>query len=128
MKTTLMLRALVTIALGVLATGAAAQVMPAPAAEVPMLDPYVPPGARPKSLRVPAATQGPALEAQVERKLRTRFEAAAQGQPTLTREQARAAGLGAITREFDVIDRSRRGAITFEDYQRHLQEARAPAR
>jgi hypothetical protein len=107
---------------------AVAQQMPLPAAETPMLDPYVPPSARPKTLRVPAASEGSGLQAQVERKLRARFEAAANGNPALTREQARAAGLGSIDQSFEAIDRAGRGSITFDDYRRYLQEQRAGVR
>lgn len=123
MNTRLMLRVLV-VALGMMPALGGAQTMPAPVAEVPMLDPYVPPGSRPKSMKVPAATEGEALEAQVVAKLRARFEAAANGKATLTRQQARAAGLGAIVEQFDAIDRTRTGAITFEDYRRHLRQLR----
>ena len=50
-----------------------------------------------------------------------RFEAAAGPERTLTRAQARSAGLGAIADQFDAIDRARRGAIRFEDYERFLE-------
>ena len=65
-------------------------------------------------------SQGAALRAQVEGKLRATFEAAAVD-GWLTREQAAAAGLGAIAQGFDAIDRARRGAIRFEDYKRYLK-------
>ncbi|MEO5695165.1 MAG: hypothetical protein ABIQ72_18660 [Usitatibacter sp.] len=123
MNARMILRVLV-VALAVIPAMGGAQTMPAPAAEVPMLDPYVPPSARPKSLKVPVATEGTGLDAQVEAKLRARFEAASNGQGALTREQARAAGLGAIVQQFEAIDRAGRGAITFEDYRRHLQQLR----
>ena len=93
--------------------------------EVDMLDPWVPPAVRAKaksSATLAPPTRGAELDAQVDRKLRQRFEAAASPDGTLTREQARAAGLGAIAAEFDAIDRAGRGAIRFEDYRRHLHE------
>ena len=99
------------------------QQLPEAIFEVEMRDPWVPPALRAKSLR-PAqeATRGAALEAQVERKLRARFMAAASPDGTLTREQARASGLGAIAADFAAIDRPGRGAIRFEDWQRYLRE------
>ena len=105
----------------------AAQTMPEPVMEVPMLDPWVPPEVRAKAL--PAApTSGAALAAQVEAKLRRRFEAAAGPDGALTREQARAAGLGQVARHFGAIDRAGTGAVRFDDYKRFLSErgARLP--
>ena len=93
--------------------------------EVDMLDPWVPPAVRAKAKStapVAAPTRGAELDAQVERTLRQRFDSAASPDGTLTREQARIAGLGRIAAEFDAIDRSGRGAIRFEDYRRHLRE------
>ena len=90
--------------------------------ERPMCDPCVPDALR---KQLPATTEAPtrgaALKAQVEAKLRASFDAAAAG-GTLTRSQARAAGLGFIDRHFDAIDREGRGAVRFEDYKRFLQE------
>ena len=93
------------------------------AAEVPMLDPWVPPAVREKAAAgaLPAATEGGELRAQVRTKLKRRFDAAAAPDGTLTREQARSAGLGAIADQFDAIDGARRGAIRFEDYERFLE-------
>ena len=93
----------------------------AQALEVPMLDPWVPPAVAEKARAAPVpATDGEALRAQVRAKLKRRFDAAAGAAGTLTRGQARAAGLGAIALEFEAIDRAGRGAIRFEDYERHL--------
>jgi hypothetical protein len=102
---------------------ALAQVANRAAAEVPMLDPWVPPHVREKAAAgaMPAATEGDALREQVRAKLRRRFEAATGPEGTLTREQARSAGLGAIADQFDAIDRARRGTIRFEDYERFLE-------
>lgn len=82
-------------------------------------DPWLPPAARVRSPEPPAA--GPALQAQVLDKLRRRFEAAdSSGYGSITREQARRAGLGAISAQFDQIDAARSGSISFEDWRRHL--------
>jgi hypothetical protein len=89
--------------------------------EAELCDPCVPPAVREKSVRLAPQTQGASLQAQVQEKLRKRFLAAAGPDGTLTREQARAAGLGAIAQQFDAIDRSGRGAVRFEDYLRHLE-------
>jgi hypothetical protein len=86
-----------------------------------MCDPCVPPAVR-KSLQAErAATQGAALRAEIESRLRAPFDAAAL-EGLLTREQAQAAGLGHVARHFDAIDREGRGAIRFEDYKRFLRE------
>jgi hypothetical protein len=92
------------------------------AIETPMRDPWVPPALR-KERVVEPATQGAALRAQVERKLRSAFDAAAKPHGgTLTREQARDAGLGFIANHFEAIDRRGAGQVRFEDYKRFLQE------
>jgi hypothetical protein len=91
--------------------------------EAPMRDPWVPPALRAKA-RVEAASQGEALQAQVDTKLREAFAKAAPG-GTLTREQAGAAGLGFVARHFDAMDRERRGIVRVEDYLRFLREQRA---
>jgi hypothetical protein len=96
---------------------------PGAVAEVPMLDPWVPPAAREKALGspMPEATRGAALQAQVERKLRARFEAAAGPEGMLTREQARAAGLGFIAQHFSAIDRQGDGRVSFPEYLDYLR-------
>ena len=92
------------------------------ASEVPMLDPWVPPEVREKARATPhLPTEGAALREQVRAKLKRRFDAAAEPSGTLTREQARSAGLGAIADQFGTIDRAGRGAIRFEDYERFLE-------
>lgn len=88
--------------------------------ETPLRDPWVPPELR----KAPAAPspQGAALRARVERKLKTQFDAAdVTGSGSLTREQARAAGLGYVARHFDEIDRQRAGAVSFDDVKRFLR-------
>ena len=88
--------------------------------ETPIRGPWVPP-----ELRKPApspAPQGAALRAQVERKLKAGFDAADVNRSgTVTREQARAAGLGYIVNHFDEIDRQRAGAVSFEDVKHFLR-------
>ena len=83
-----------------------------------MRDPWVPPEVA-KQARVTAPSSGIELRQEVERKLRARFAAAAPS-GSLSREEARAAGLGFIDRHFDAIDRSHAGRVSFEDYRRFL--------
>jgi hypothetical protein len=93
---------------------------PAAAVLLPMLDPWVPPEQRKPSTTPPS--EGAELRAQVERKLKAGFDAAAGSAGTLTREQASAAGLGLIARNFDAIDRSKTGSVRFEDVKLFLQQ------
>jgi len=68
-------------------------------AQQPLRDPWVPPESRPTSVTPPS--EGAALRAQVERKLKQAFDAADVGQTgSLTRQQASAAGLGFVVRHF----------------------------
>ena len=115
-----LLLALAASALLALPLVASAQ-QPKAVSEVPMLDPWVPPAVREKALVAPA-TEGAALRDQVRAKLKRRFEAAAGPSGSLTREQARAAGLGAIADRFEAIDRRGQGAVRFEDYERFLAD------
>ena len=86
-----------------------------------MLDPWVAPQARKPSTATPV--QGAELRAEVERKLKQGFDAAdVRRQGTITREQARAAGLGYIAQHFDEIDRARTGSVRFDDVKRYLRE------
>lgn len=108
-----------TLALGALMPARAATSPPA-TIETPLRDPWVPPELR-KAPSAPAP-QGAALRARVERKLKAGFDAAdVSGSGTLTREQARGAGLGYIARHFDEIDRQRAGAVSFDDVKRFLR-------
>ena len=84
------------------------------------IEPWVPPAVAKSAQALPAPKRGAELRAEVERKLRADFDAAAPG-GTLTREQARAAGLGFITRHFDAIDRRGSGVVRFEDYRAFLK-------
>jgi hypothetical protein len=94
----------------------------APVASVllPMLDPWVPLEQRKPSTTPP--TEGADLRAQVERKLKAGFDAAAGTTGTLTRAQAANAGLGLIARNFDAIDRAKSGSVRFEDVKLFLQQ------
>ena len=86
----------------------------------PMVDPWVPP-----ELRHPAPTrptQGAELRAQVARKLKADFDAAAGASGTLTQAQARASGLGLVARHFGEIDQMHSGVVRFEDVKRFLQQ------
>jgi hypothetical protein len=108
-----------TLALSALIPARAATSPPA-TIETPLRDPWVPPELR-KAPPAPAP-QGAALRARVERKLKTGFDTAdVGGSGTLTREQARAAGLGYIVKHFDEIDRERAGAVSFDDVKRFLR-------
>jgi len=119
------IRGLLAAALMAAAISAGAQVTPMSdaqrvTAEVPMLDPWVPPATRKTATAIP--TQGTALQEQVERKLRQRFDSAdAKGSGTLTRAQAEAAGLGFVVKNFDAIDTRRTGAVRFDDIKHYLR-------
>jgi len=85
-------------------------------------DPYVPPAARAQPHNG-HETRGEALRGQVEKKLRESFDAAdAEGRGSITVDQARAANLGVVADNFDAIDTSRSGRVTFEDLKRFLRE------
>lgn len=88
--------------------------------EVPMRDPWVPPELA-KQARVGPPSSGAELRAQVERKLRARFEAAAGPDGLVTREGAHAAGLGLVERDFDAIDRRHAGRVSYDDYRAFLR-------
>ena len=88
--------------------------------ETPMLDPWVPPHLRKAAPRPPAA--GADLKAAVERKLRASFDAAdTAAAGSVTREQAQAAGLGFVVKNFDRIDAGGTGRVTFDDLKRYLR-------
>lgn len=105
---------------GVLGAGAA-QAQGRAAAEGGMRDPWVPPAVQEAARGMPKAKVGSDLEAEVERKLRADFMAAAPG-GELTRGAAQAAGLGFIARHFDAIDRRGSGVVRFEDYRAFLRD------
>jgi hypothetical protein len=103
-----------------LGCGAPAAIAAEATVEVPMRDPWVPPELAKKARAAPASS-GVELRQEVERKLRARFEDAAPS-GSLTRAEARAAGLGFIDRHFEAIDRRHVGRVSFEDYRRFLVE------
>jgi hypothetical protein len=85
----------------------------------PLRDPWVPPESRKPSSAAP--TEGAALRAQVEQKLKQAFDAADVDRTgSLTRQQANAAGLGFVAKHFDEIDRQKTGAVRFQDVKRFL--------
>ena len=88
--------------------------------ERPMIEPWVPPAVAKAAETVPKAKRGEELKAEVERRLRADFDAAAPA-GSLTRDQARAAGLGFIANHFEAIDRAGRGAVRYEDYRAFLR-------
>ena len=113
--------AALALVMGVAASVSAATAQSPPATiETTIRDPWVPP-----ELRTPSPTpapQGAALRTQVERKLKAGFDAADVGRSgTVTRDQARAAGLGYVVKHFDDIDRQRAGAVSFDDVKRFLR-------
>ena len=84
-----------------------------------LFDPAIPPHIKRSESYV--ETRGPELRAQVERKLRNQFEAADKAKSgALTREQARAAGLGYVADNFEAIDRRKSGVVRFDDVKRYL--------
>jgi hypothetical protein len=92
-----------------------------PAAGQELKDPWVPPHVKGSPDYV--ETRGEALRKQAEAKLRAQFDAADPAKAgTLTREQARAAGLGYIAEHFEAIDRRGAGVVTFDDVRRYLSE------
>jgi carboxypeptidase C (cathepsin A) len=94
--------------------------MPAPVFETTVRDPKLPPSMA-KALQVPPTT-GTDLAAQVDQRLRALFDAAPASVPgRLTRDEARAAGLGYIAGRFDAIDTARRGWVTFDDVKRYMR-------
>jgi hypothetical protein len=85
----------------------------------PLRDPWVPPESRKPSAAAP--TEGAALRAQVERKLKQAFDTADVSHTgSLTRQQASSAGLGFVAKHFDEIDRQKIGAVRFDDVKRFL--------
>ncbi len=104
-------------------------------AETPVPTGAMPPAVFESSVRDPAIpeslqqltpvppTQGAALAAQVEERLREQFESAPQAKRAglLTRDQARAAGLGFVADNFDAIDVNHTGAVSFEDVKAFMR-------
>lgn len=95
------------------------------AQEIQLRDPWLPEAVKSKrasALPEPPPTRGAALQAEVRMRLKSGFDAAdSEGRGSISREQARAAGLGLIAREFERIDSAGSGRITFDDYLRFLR-------
>ncbi|MYM29084.1 EF-hand domain-containing protein [Duganella sp. CY15W] len=90
-------------------------------------EPYIPPALR-KPLR--DATTGPVLlRYQAMQKLKKRFdEADLDGNGVLSRDEARKAGLGFVDKNFEHIDTSQRGTVSFDDLKAYLIQRREEAR
>ncbi|SDG93984.1 MULTISPECIES: EF-hand domain-containing protein [unclassified Duganella] len=92
----------------------------------PTYEPYIPPALR-KPLR-DAGASAVLLRYQPMQKLRKRFDAAdLDGNGMLSRDEARSAGLGVVDKNFDHIDTTRRGKVSFDDLQTYLIQRREEA-
>ena len=92
-------------------------------------DPYVPPVMRRPPRDGDQGASGPALQYQAMQKLKQRFEEAdADGSGSLSREEARKAGLGFVDKNFDHIDSAKRGNVSFDDLKTYLMQRREEAR
>jgi hypothetical protein len=82
-------------------------------------DPALPEALR--HTRPAPASEGATLQAQVDAKLRSRFEAAdTTGQGHISRAQAEAAGLGFVARHFDAIDSGGHGSVNWAQVQAYI--------
>ena len=118
------------LAAGATGAASAADTPATPAAATsplpPHPGPYLPPDKRQPTPEAPAS--GAALRAQAMQKLKQRFDAAdLDASGSLTREEARKAGLGFVVKNFDRIDASHRGAVSFDDLKIYLQQRRKEA-
>ncbi|NYE62954.1 hypothetical protein FHW58_004176 [Duganella sp. 1224] len=114
-------------AVGMTALSHAGAQAPQPDAPAAMrgAEPYLPPALR-KPLR--DATGTALLRYQPMQKLKKRFEAAdVDGSGTLSREEARQAGLTVVDKNFDHIDTAQRGAVSFDDLKTFLIQRREEA-
>lgn len=97
---------------------------PAGAATAVLRDPQLPEALR--HTRPAPPSEGLVLQAQVDAKLRSRFEAAdSTGEGHISRAQAEAAGLGFIARHFDAIDRSGHGSVSWAQVRDYLKQRQA---
>lgn len=111
-------RALGTLALAGACTLAAAA---GPGVQPVLRDPAVP--ATLRHARPAEPTQGAALQAQVDAKLRARFDAAdTTGEGAISRAQAEAAGLGYVARHFEQIDAAGHGSVSWAQVQAWLAQ------
>lgn len=89
-------------------------------------DPYVPPAQRQPASGAPAS--GAALRGQAMQKLKQRFDQAdADGNGQLTLDEARKGGLGMVVKNFDQIDRTHSGHVSFDDIKAYLKLKRSAA-
>jgi hypothetical protein len=95
-------------------------------AETVLRDPAVPEALRHTT---PApATRGAALQAQVEAKLRARFEGAdTNHEGHISRAQAEAAGFGYVVQHFEAIDAARQGSVSWAQVRAHLEQRLKPS-
>jgi carboxypeptidase C (cathepsin A) len=96
-------------------TPASSAVSPPATFETTKRDPVLP--ERLQAITPAPPTQGDAFAAEVVQRLRDEFEAAPQAKRAggITRDEARAAGLGFVANNFDAIDANHTGRVTFED-------------
>jgi len=96
------------------------------ARNAPAYEPYIPPALR-KPLR-DAGASAALLRYQPMQKLRQRFAAAdIDGSGTLSRDEARKAGLSVVDKNFEHIDTAQRGNVSFDDLQTYLIQRREEA-
>lgn len=94
---------------------------PAGAATAVLRDPQLPEALR--HTRPAPPSEGVVLQAQVDAKLRSRFETAdSTGEGHISRAQAEAAGLGFIARHFEAIDRHGHGSVSWAQVQDYLKQ------
>ena len=85
--------------------------------------PSIPPALRSQAPSGAPAASGETLQKQARHKLRLRFdEADVDASGKLTEEEARRAGLGFISGNFAAIDSARKGAVSFDDVNRFLEQ------
>jgi len=83
--------------------------------------PYLPPALRTPAPSNPAS--GQALRNEAMDKLKKRFqEADTDANGSVTREEAKRAGLGFVENNFEDIDIAGRGAVTFEDVRKFMAQ------
>lgn len=93
----------------------------ASAAAAVLRDPELPEALR--HTRPTPPSEGVVLQAQVDAKLRSRFEAAdSSREGHISRSQAEAAGLGFIAKHFDAIDRTGHGSVSWAQVQAYLKQ------
>jgi hypothetical protein len=115
MKRFMHVAALITIFVAALLPGLA------DAASAVLRDPALPEALR--HTRPAPPSEGVVLQAQVDAKLRSRFEAAdSSRQGHISRAQAEAAGLGFVARHFDAIDSAGHGSVSWAQVQAYLKQ------